>query len=129
MKLGTQTGSLTNFMYSIALKGEPESKIGMGATVLAGTDRYPATVTGVFNLSKMVSVREDVAVRTDKNGMSEIQEYEYHDNPVGRCFHFRKAKNGVWEEVQWNPMTQRWNKINGYGLRLGERDKYHDFSF
>ena len=32
MKLGTETGSMTNHIYSRATKGQPDPAVGMGAT-------------------------------------------------------------------------------------------------
>lgn len=131
MKLGTQTGSLVNHLYSRAVIGQPEPELGMGATLLAWTDRHPATVTDTFLVGKTryVTVQDDDAKRLDRNGMSEAQEYEYTPNPKGRLTTFRRNKDGMWEEVEWNAGTNRWRKRGGYGLRLGERRKYYDFSF
>lgn len=38
MKLGTQTGSTTNYLMS-GVKGQPAPEIGMGVTLLHWTDR------------------------------------------------------------------------------------------
>ena len=65
----------------------------------------------------------------DKNGMSESQTYSYEPNPNGRLLTFRKSKTGAWEEVRVNPKTGRFNKVDGFGLHIGERSKYNDFSF
>jgi hypothetical protein len=43
MHLGTQTGSLTNHLYS-RIKLPSEVKVGDGATLLGWTDRYAGTV-------------------------------------------------------------------------------------
>jgi hypothetical protein len=127
MKLGTQTGSMTNHIYSRMVIGQPEPEIGMGVTILSWTDRHAATIVHVG--SKLVVVQEDKATRTDKNGMSECQEYTYERNPNGPRYTFRREKNGYWTEVCWNPETNRWRKTNGHGLRIGERNEYRDFSF
>lgn len=130
MKLGTETGSLMNHVASMAVIGQPAPTVGMGATILSWTDRYAGTIIDV-NLARMVVyVREDKATRTDDNGMSDSgQTYSYEPNPNGRLYTFKQAKSGKWEEVRMNEKTGRLNKIKGYGLRIGERQKYHDFSF
>ena len=130
MRLGTQTGSLTNHILSRATIGQPEPVEGMGATILAWTDRYPGTIINVTKISQtVVYVREDKATRTDNNGMSESQTYSYEANPNGRLWTFRQTKSGGWEELTVNPKTGRFNKVDGCGLRIGERAKYNDFSF
>lgn len=130
MKLGTQTASLTNHVLSRAVVGQPEPKVGMGATLLAWTDRYPATIIEVRTTKNCVyvTVQEDDATRTDKNGLSESQTYEFTPKPNGRKFTFRSGKNGMWQEMRKNDRGCRLI-CEGYGLRIGEREKYHDFSF
>ena len=127
MKLGTQTGSVTNHILSRAVRGQPEPCYGMGCTILAWSDRNPATIINVKG--NIIVVQEDRAYRTDSNGMSECQEYEFERDVYGGLYNFRQAKNGQWEEVRLNEDTGRFKKTNGAGLRIGEREKYHDFSF
>lgn len=129
MNIGSQTGSLVNHLLSRSVNGQPVAEVGMGATLLAWTDRYPATIIEVLNEGKMVRVQEDSAVRVDVNGMSESQTYEFTANPAGRVVTFRQRANGMWQEVFFNAETKRWNKVDGLGLRIGSRAKYYDFSF
>ena len=133
MKLGTQTGSMINHMLSRAVDGEPEVKVGMGVTFLSWTDRNPGTIFRVFTAGNatIIECRADDYKRVDSNGMSESQEYEYKIRPNGGKSFFRKnEKSGFWERVTKNESTGRWNKSNiGCGIRIGEREKYHDFSF
>jgi hypothetical protein len=96
------------------------AKIGDGATVLAWTDRYAATVVKVTPRS--ITVREDTATRTDKNGMSESQSYEYAPNPEGREWTFTLRADGKFYE-RGAAMGK------GYKLLVGERRAYHDYSF
>lgn len=131
LKIGTQTGSLTNHLLSRAVIGEPEAKVGMGVTFLSYADRNPGTIFRVFAVGKstMIECRDDDYVRTDKNGFSEAQEYEYKIKVNGSKRYFRKnAKTGFWESVRKNEETGRWIKGSG-GIRIGEREKYHDFCF
>lgn len=131
MRLGSETGSLTNHILSRAAIGQPEPEVGMGATILAWTDRYAATIVSFFRErgTLYVVVQSDHAKRTDTNGMSECQNYDYAPNPNGAKYWFRRGKTGAWQSVFFNEQTNRWNKIDGCGLRIGEREEYYDFSF
>lgn len=128
MKLGSQTGSVTNHIMSRMTKGEPKPFAGMPCTILCWTDRHGATIVDVLP-NGVIAVQTDKATRVDTNGMSESQKYTYERRPNGGKTYFRKAKTGAWQEVMRNVATKRWNKVEGHGLRLGERDEYHDFSF
>lgn len=131
MKLGTQTASLTNHIYSRAVKGQPAPEVGMGATMLAWTDRYAGTIIEIFNIGKSVClvVQEDHAKRIDKNGLSECQQYAYSANPNGAKRTFRQSNDGTWKEGYVNAVTKRWRTVGGYGLRIGDRQQYRDFTF
>lgn len=129
MNLGTHTASLVNHVYSRAVIGQPEPTVGMGATLLHWTDRTAATVIGWDDSKQIITVQEDHARRTDTNGMSEQQVYEYTPDPNGCMRHFRRTDTGTWRSVRFNPDSKRWVFAGGNGLRLGQRDHYHDFSF
>lgn len=115
MKLGTETGSLVNHLMAGTTGPKPE--VGMAATILGWTDRHPATVSRVSASGKTVWVKRDKATRTDRNGMSESQEYEYERDPAAPERRFYLGKHG-WRE-----------RGKGAALLLGHREKYHDFSF
>ena len=126
MQLGTQTASLVNHLH------QPEPTLGMGATLLGWTDRYAGTITGVLmngGKVKHIEVKRDRAQRTDKNGLSESQTYEYTTDHDAAPYTFRQNKAGMWEQIMFNKDTERWNKCDGYGLRIGERDHYIDPTF
>ncbi|MGA0178868.1 MAG: hypothetical protein ACO3IC_07970 [Burkholderiaceae bacterium] len=129
MKLGSETGSVINHLYSRMTEGEPEPTVGMGATLLSWTDRNPATIVQVNMAKRYIVVQEDDAMRVDSNGMSEAQEYVFTPNPNNRLRIYRKVKSGEWVEHYVNPETNRLVQTRGCGLRIGERDKYYDFSF
>lgn len=132
MKLGSQTGSVVNHLYSRMVKNAPLPKIGEGATILGWTDRHAGTVIEVFSKGKSVyvKVQSDIAKRIDSNGMSENQDYEYTPNPQGIVYVFKRKSDGRWAEVSWNEQTKRFNEYDGgKGLRVGVRDKYYDYSF
>lgn len=123
-------GSLQNRISENATLGQPEPVIGMGATLLHYSDRTPATVIGWCPRVGLLKLRSDNYKRIDDNGMSESQEYEYSSNPKGATHEYRRnKKTGRWDAVRFNAETNRYNKFDGPGLRLGEREKYHDFSF
>lgn len=121
LKLGRDTGSLTN--YLLAGSKQPEPVEGMGATIVLWTDRHAATITGVRVIRgvRTVFVQEDIATRTDKNGLSESQEYSYAPNPEAREQAFTLRQNGAYVE-RGEPMT-------GTRLVIDERDAYEDPSF
>lgn len=112
MKLGTETGSLVN--HVIASQQQPTPEVGMGATICLWSDRHACTIVKVT--PSQVHVQADKATRTDKNGMSESQEYSYERQPSAPVEIFRKTKRGYR------------NKGGSY-LSIGVRREYYDFSF
>jgi hypothetical protein len=126
MKLGTQTASFVNYLMS-GTNGQPEVSVGMGATILGWTDRHPATIVEVQKGGKIVVVQKDHAKRIDNNGMSESQDYEFTPNPEATRCYYKQDKNGAYRSAYFNESGRL---VFGSGqLRVGERDKYHDFSF
>lgn len=129
---------MINSILARSTKGQPTPTIGMGATLLLFSDRCPGTVVFISRICHhggaisgvVVGVQGDNAKRTDDNGMSEMQTYEFTRNLDGGISYFRfDAKKG-WRGVQINPDTDRWVLSGGgMGLRIGERDKYYDYSF
>lgn len=129
MNLHTETNSLMN--YFMANKVAGEIKTGVAATILSWTDRSPATIIEVEHKGKStyITVQYDHYTRVDDNGMSEEQEYEYSRDLEGATLTFRSTNNKGWVAVRKNPETGRWIKGCGYGLLIGQRERYHDFSF
>lgn len=117
MKL--KAGSFHNQVF--AQSAQPVPEVGMGATILYYTDRKAATVVVVYS-PKLIQVRTDKAIRTDKNGMSDSQSYDYQPDPDGVHHWFSLRKNGKWV-MKGESMT------NGTPLALGFRREYHDYSF
>lgn len=94
---------------------------GMGATYRVGSDRYACTVVAVSPSGHKVTTRDDTAIRTDSNGMSESQEYRYERDPNGTVRDFYRDSRGRYG-----------NKTRGGSLGLGHRSAYHayhDYSF
>ena len=105
MKLGTETNSLVNYMYSRTKSQEPV--VGLPATVLAWTDRYGGSITKVWKMRS--------------------KQFILIDTPSG-LFNFRKDGE-KWRHVHLEPMTNRWHLSTSYGLILGVADDYRDPSF
>lgn len=112
MRLGSETGSLMNHVFTASRQVEPV--VGMGATMCAWTDRHAATIVKVTKTQ--VHVQQDIARRIDTNGMSEMQTYAYEPDPKAPVIVFRKTKRGYRSKC-------------GYGLLIGARREYYDFSF
>ncbi len=111
MKLGSETGSLVNYVMTMS-KDVPV--VGIGATECMYTDRKAGTVVEVG--TRHVMFQEDVSKRTDKNGMSEVQSYEYSRNPEAPKRMFRLTIKGYVSDT-------------GSCLAIGYRNTYHDYSF
>lgn len=111
MKLGTQVGNFESWM--MATSKQPTAKVGDGATVILWTDRYAGTI--VKTTRCQIHVQRDIAQRQDTRGMSESQDYTYTSDPKGQVYIFRKTKRGY--------------KSGSFGLAIGYRDEYYDYSF
>lgn len=121
---------ISNVIIESSIGVKPE--IGMGATLCWWTDREAATVTAIKEIGGKlyIDVQEDFAVRTDENGMSDSQSYDYRPNPEGRKWTYRwNEKKLLWEGVSFSQETKRWKKNGNPALSLGRRSKYYDYSF
>ena len=112
MKLRSETGNLMNHVASRYV--HPAPAIGMGATILHWSDREPCTIVKIT--PTQIHVRLDKAIRLDKNGMSESQEYSYEQDFLAPIQVFRNTKRG-------------YRNSSGNGLCIGTREKYYDYSF
>jgi hypothetical protein len=95
-------------------------QIGMGATIAIGTDAYPATIVAIKG--KKVLVQMDEYRRTDKNGISEDQKYEYYPNPNAPTKTFTLRKNGRFV-IEGDSMN------SSVRMYIGSRRAYQDPSF
>lgn len=133
MKLGSETGSVINHLVSRQTIGQPDPVVGMGVTFLHWTDRSAGTIFRVWTRGayRYIECRDDEAKRIDKNGMSECQEYEFKTCVKGSRRYFRQKvadPSAPWIGCRMNE-DGRWVQSKSRGLRIGSRDKYHDFSF
>jgi len=113
------TGSLIN---RITPSNPKVPTVGDAATILRWTDRSPATVVEVSADGKTVVIQDDNYRRTDSNGMSESQTYEFTPNPDGGKTTFTLRRNGRW-------VAKGCSMNDGNHLALGHRDRYFDYSF
>lgn len=113
-----RTGSIVNLLMDQS--SQPVPLVGMGATELGWTDRHAYTVVEV-QTPKRIVVQADNTKRTDKNGMSEMQVYEYTPNPNAAKEVLTLRKNGRW--------IRQGESSKSTSFALGFRKAYHDFSF
>lgn len=128
MKLGTETGSVINWMMG-GTNGQPEPVVGMGVTFLHWTDRSAGTIVEFDG--KTMTVQGDKATRIDSNGMSDAQSYRYEPNLDAHKITYRKDAKGRWHSGRINPATNRWNFTSKGSQRptLNVRDAHYDYSF
>lgn len=133
MKLGSQTGSLINHLHSRQVIGQPMPKVGMGATVLMWTDRCAATIVEVVSKADgsvdRIAITDDSNTVTKGSGHDGSAEYAFTSNMDGHRTWYRTGADGLWQQTRHNPVTNRWTKAGGAGLRIGARDQYRDPSF
>ena len=91
MKLGTETNSLVNHIMTTN-SNQLTPEVGMGVTLCSWTDRKAGTIIAIDK--NIIYIREDLSVRTDKNGMSEAQTYEYSPNSNGQMYIFKQDRSG-----------------------------------
>jgi hypothetical protein len=112
-----RAGSLQNLIGDNA-KDAQTPEVGMGCTIFGWTDRNAATVIEVSRTGHKITVQYDTQTRTDTNGMSDAQAYEFTPNPQGRTETFTRRQNGDYRVVGG---TTR--------CLVGVRDAYYDFGF
>lgn len=134
MKLGTQTNSLVNHLYSRATIGQPAPKVGMGATVLLWSDRNAATITKTTELCGKnwlweIEVIVDVAKVVSGSEHDGSSTYEFSPGD-GQPHLFRfSRKTQRWVGGHISQKTGKFNGGNGLGIRIGQREHYRDPSF
>lgn len=136
MKLGTQTGSVVNHIYSRATIGQPRPVVGMGATELLWSDRHAATITKVTELTSKrwlyeIEVVCDKATVISGSGHDGSAEYSYEPGTGTPNIYRSRREGGEWVQVFLNKDTGKVCQAvgGGRGLRIGDRDEYRDPSF
>lgn len=93
-------------------------EIGMGATIVIGTDCRPATIIFISLNKKKILLQEDKCLRLDSNGMDENQSYSYESDPNGTKYFAYLHKNNLYY------LSRAKQKII-----LNYRRRYYDYSF
>lgn len=93
--------------------------VGMGATSIVGSDRYPFTVVEV-KTEKTIVIQEDNAKIVKGHGNDGSAEYEYTPNP-----------SDVRVTLRWSEKRQLWFELGHprHIFHVGKRRKYLDPSF
>lgn len=125
MKLGKETGSLTNAMMSHT---GTFPVVGKGATLLSWTDRYAYFVNSVSADGKTCVIERAIAIREDNNGMSDAQSYRYERHAPGDTTPVTlRFRYGRWYLQHGTPLTGiSYSKIN---VCFGTMREYYDHSF
>lgn len=92
--------------------------VGMGVTISYHSDSSPGTIIQVLHNGRRLVIQEDKSIRTDSNGMSESQSYDYELDLNGTIHYASLRKDGTYRLL--GGKTRIW---------LGSRRKYHDYSF
>lgn len=131
MRPRTETASLVNHLDSRAVIGQPVPVVGMGATLLSWTDRHAATITKVEHLPKepsfselwRIEVCQDIATVIAGSAHDGSAEYAFRRDERASPLTFQSGPNGRWKQVR-KSARGRWCAVDGYGLRIGEREEY-----
>jgi hypothetical protein len=91
-------------------------QVGMGCTILHWTDRSPCTIVAVSKTGKSFDFTYDDYRRTDSNGMSQDQTYEYAPRPDAARYKARLSKDGRY-------------RAQGQVIVVGKREAYFDPHF
>jgi hypothetical protein len=93
-------------------------QVGDGATVHYHSDDEPATVIQVTHNGKRIVLQGDKAIRTDHNGMSESQSYNYERDENGAIYIATLRRDGRF-------------RVSGgqQSVTVGSRRKYYDYSY
>ena len=138
-----------NQIHARSILGEPNPEVGMGATMLVGSDRYACTIHRIFTYQKgkiVLEVTHDESKLVSGSAQSESQEYEYTPRPDGAKHLYMKGDNGLWQEVQYKVFEYGYDDekdertvirqssrlsrtASSRGLKIGVRDEYRDPSF
>ena len=124
-----------------------EIKVGVGVTEYGWSDRHPYEVTKVID-QKHFFIRPMNYKRTDSNGMSDCQDYEYSSNLEAKEIEIVRRYN-AWYRVErltkddkyakYKALTENQRKkleegkeIKKYykmSISIGVMERYYDYSF
>ena len=89
-------------------------EVGDGITIHLWSDAHAATI--IRRTKATIWARQDKAIRTDSNGMSDCQSYRYEPD-----------ENGSIYECRWSPKRKTFVYL-GNSIGVG-RHEYYDYSF
>jgi hypothetical protein len=96
-------------------------EVGIGATLVVGSDRYPMTIVAVEKDGNKVTVQHDKFILVDGSRNSESQTYSYIPNPNAPLDVYTKRKNGRF--------VKQGDTMWGCALHIGRRRAYFDPGF
>jgi hypothetical protein len=114
------TGSLVNLLVGNSKSSEPV--VGMGVTELCWTDRHAYEIVKVID-DRHIIIRRLNAVRTDNNGMSDCQDYDYYSDLTGMTLKLFRDRKGVWRERIGT------HELGSTRYAVGYAEEYYDYSF
>lgn len=124
MKLGTETGSFFNHLMS----GDTNKpSVERGATVLLWSDRHAYFVNAVTKDGKECVIERAKAVRSDENGMSDSQNYQYFREVYAEPIHL-KFRYGKWRRYYTNAYTGKMESQT-MNITFNGMYEYYDYSF
>ncbi len=94
--------------------------IGMGATYVCGSDRYPYTIIEIVS-DRMIRVQSDIYTPADGYNYYSNQVHDFTPDPDGGIVTLTLRKNGRWIE--------KGQSIKSFGYAIGSRRAYSDPSF
>jgi hypothetical protein len=110
-------GIIKHKLKKEAKEMEKKPETGMGATIAHYSDREAYTIIEVSPLGKVIKIQKDKATRTDSNGMSDCQYYDYTRDPNGITDVAKLRKNGLWKTM------------DDLRVLIDCRNEYFDYSF
>lgn len=109
---------IDKIMRSFRIRLHQDLRVGDGVTVNLWSDSHAGTIIRRTRCS--LWIQRDAAFRTDKNGMSDCQDYRYERDPHGTVYQAR------WSE-KWGCFIYGGHK-DGKPISVG-RHEYYDYSF
>jgi len=125
LKLGSETGSFFNHLMSNS-PALPNVKVG--ATKLHWTDRTAYFVLSVSEDKKQCKIQRAKAIRADKSGMSECQDYRYEKDPNNPVIELVYRYNNWYEKFEGVDYTKSFEKKLNQGL-VSEEERKSCFGF
>lgn len=97
-----------------------EPVVGMGATINFHSDSKAAILVQITHKGKRIVLQQDKTTRTDHNGISESQSYNYETDPDGGIYIATLRNDGRFRLV---------GSTSGSTITIGIRREYYDYSF